>query len=492
MANAARVHGHDASARRSLTDGQAESSLASNTIAIRSLQIAPLHSSVPRALHAVVAPHPLLEVSRYQRDFDEVGTLGRGGYGVVYHVKHRLDGVAYAVKKVPLSAARLQRIQLRGQSELDNLLLELRTLARLEHPNIVRYFSGWIEWSSVGQPSRSYAIPGRPARSPSQRADAVLGAEEDRFSDSLMLSRVETQSDDENVVFEDTYSRESASSSSSHHALEANGTARSTRATVSDHEIECTSRQDEPSPTGISNSATNGVLQTSDGPVLCLHMQMSLYPMTLADFISPPTPNLPSVAPLRHCFHLAPSVEIMLALLDGVEHLHSEGIIHRDLKPGNVFLGANSNPRSTRGLVDLMLCDQCRAQGTANPVTLSVRIGDFGLVTTVADLTDDHIERRPVGTEIYRPQTTHSSPRKALDLFALGIIFFELLWHFDTRMERHETLQRLRSGHFPPRFERQGLDDVVDCIKIMLGMDEEIVLTIDTIRKRLRGIASLG
>ena len=60
VANAGRVNSHGGSVGRFLTDGQAESSLASNTVALRSLQIATPPSSVPRALHAVVAPHPLL------------------------------------------------------------------------------------------------------------------------------------------------------------------------------------------------------------------------------------------------------------------------------------------------------------------------------------------------------------------------------------------------------------------------------------------------
>lgn len=41
--------------------------------------------------------------SRYREEFEELSVLGRGGYGIVYHCKHRLDGNEYAVKKVPVS-----------------------------------------------------------------------------------------------------------------------------------------------------------------------------------------------------------------------------------------------------------------------------------------------------------------------------------------------------------------------------------------------------
>jgi translation initiation factor 2-alpha kinase 3 len=81
--------------------------------------------------------HPMFEMSRYLRDFVEVGMIGKGGFGRVYHVQHRLDGSNYAVKKINLNQHRLKRIQERGQAELDSLLNELRMLAKFDHPNIL-------------------------------------------------------------------------------------------------------------------------------------------------------------------------------------------------------------------------------------------------------------------------------------------------------------------------------------------------------------------
>src|SRR4051812_25698196 len=81
--------------------------------------------------------------------------IGKGGYGKVFHCQHRLDGGHYAVKKIVLSSSRLQRIQHRGPVELDTLLTELRTLAKMEHPNIVRYYAGWLEYCAPGVPARS-------------------------------------------------------------------------------------------------------------------------------------------------------------------------------------------------------------------------------------------------------------------------------------------------------------------------------------------------
>jgi translation initiation factor 2-alpha kinase 3 len=111
-----------------------------NAVNLDNLQIASM-PTFPMSLGPYVAQPPLFG-SRYTQDFEELGVLGKGGYGIVYQCRHKLDGVVYAVKKVPVSESRRQQILIRGQPEIDDLLSELRTLAQLDHPNIVRYFNG--------------------------------------------------------------------------------------------------------------------------------------------------------------------------------------------------------------------------------------------------------------------------------------------------------------------------------------------------------------
>jgi len=103
--------------------------------------------SLPPVLQTLIS-HPSSHPSQYQRDFSEKRLLGQGGYGKVYHVKKRLDGSEYAVKKITLNQSRLHKLHVHGEAELDSLLIELRTLAKLKHPNIVRYYNGWLELSS--------------------------------------------------------------------------------------------------------------------------------------------------------------------------------------------------------------------------------------------------------------------------------------------------------------------------------------------------------
>jgi hypothetical protein len=77
-------------------------------------------------------------VSRYKKDFDEVGRIGRGGFGSVYRCRQKLDGREYAVKKVKLSSY--------DEAKNKRLTREVKNMAALSaHANIVRYFGTWVE-----------------------------------------------------------------------------------------------------------------------------------------------------------------------------------------------------------------------------------------------------------------------------------------------------------------------------------------------------------
>eukprot|EP00285_Hemiselmis_virescens_P020055 CAMPEP_0173388892 /NCGR_PEP_ID=MMETSP1356-20130122/11094_1 /TAXON_ID=77927 ORGANISM="Hemiselmis virescens, Strain PCC157" /NCGR_SAMPLE_ID=MMETSP1356 /ASSEMBLY_ACC=CAM_ASM_000847 /LENGTH=260 /DNA_ID=CAMNT_0014345903 /DNA_START=30 /DNA_END=809 /DNA_ORIENTATION=- len=77
-------------------------------------------------------------MSRYLKDFEEIGRIGRGGFGSVYCARQRLDGREYAVKKVKLSAT--------DEAQNVRVTREVKNMAALSaHPNIVRYYGTWVE-----------------------------------------------------------------------------------------------------------------------------------------------------------------------------------------------------------------------------------------------------------------------------------------------------------------------------------------------------------
>lgn len=509
------------------------SSASSNLeMALTNLAIAgPAHgSSLPQFpgnhSDALMPSHPLLDSTRYVRDFKQTGMLGKGGYGTVFQVQHRLDGLSYAVKKIPIGPTLLHKIQRKGQSELDAILIELRTMARMEHPNIVRYYSGWIEWSTpqdrtpltvresrlLQGPSASVteSEDSPPHNAPSQGAgDPSFGEEGVTFGASV--------SDDDGILFEDSDSRSIASRGTDAANLGSDLPvverirSRNTLASVrDDDDVEVIAR--DATASSIDHSFTNTGPETPSPSSLTLHIQMSLYHMTLSEYLRTDAPDPASTVTWRHCFHLHGSAQILLAIIDGVEYLHSEGIVHRDLKPGNVFLATRTlgpsphGRQSTRhhhrpaGTIDPFACKGCQASAPAAPnppVALHICIGDFGLVSAIqadqpsstptqdmdyanpesliTQQSSSPRHNRAVGTPLYRPPDTPTANaytahnHSSLDIYSLGIIFFELLWPFGTRMERSEILNKLRDqGEFPVGFPEEAKGLIADMLKTPL------------------------
>lgn len=59
--------------------------------------------------------------------------IGKGGFGRVFKVFHHLDNQCYAIKQIRVA-----------EDNLENALKEIRILASVSHPHIIRYFHSWI------------------------------------------------------------------------------------------------------------------------------------------------------------------------------------------------------------------------------------------------------------------------------------------------------------------------------------------------------------
>lgn len=82
---------------------------------------------------------------QYADTFTEIKLLGEGGFGSVFEALHLADGQRYAVKKIHIPASQVSKSSKPGTSAWDQPVLELRSLASLNHPNVVRYHHGWFE-----------------------------------------------------------------------------------------------------------------------------------------------------------------------------------------------------------------------------------------------------------------------------------------------------------------------------------------------------------
>jgi eukaryotic translation initiation factor 2-alpha kinase 4 len=130
-------------------------------------------------------------------------------------------------------------------------------------------------------------------------------------------------------------------------------------------------------------------------------------------------------------------------ILEGLAHIHGLNVVHRDLKPENVFIDAASN----------------------------VRIGDFGLATTgqhnLSDKTSAaalHLSSdmtRSIGTAFYVAPEVRSSVggtyTSKVDMYSLGVIFFEMCYRPVVGMERAQVVENLRRKEptLPTDFDSQ-------------------------------------
>ena len=526
---------HRTSQQPTAFQGTAEAQVQQLTWEMDNMNIFPPPS---KELHLAPLAPRLHMHSHYHSTFEERGILGRGGFGRVYHTYNILDQREYAVKKIPLSPRLSRRYHDGGHKELAHILREVQALARLDHCNVVRYHATWLEAPAepVKSLTRSQTIPLR-----SYRGQMLLEDKPAQSSDEADRGRVVSHSlaktftdpfggpTGEGVVIPRI--RQIVSATSKEHSASNNDYnsfdpfARSSH--DNDHSKPLWSAQpsrnvsvsapNETAPLftdGHSGHAYSLISDHDDPTVYVLHVQMSMYPLTLAEYLLPassPRRHSPTTSP-RHCFHLVPAVRLILGILCGLQYINSQGYIHRDIKPSNIFLSVLefASPlalSAEQGYADIGSCPSCSHSRLrfVNP-----RIGDFGLVAELARATDSTDRNsggsdgaKAVGTEYYRPpRHEHSAEAvdESIDVFALGVILLELLWGCATRMERMALLQGAQLGRVPEKFRdklnaeghsESVISHVEACVAGMIHPDPKRRWRCDMVKESIEGILSM-
>ncbi|KAK9906778.1 hypothetical protein WJX75_007809 [Coccomyxa subellipsoidea] len=345
------------------------------------------------------APRAGEEVSRYLSDFQELRTLGKGGYGLVVAAVNRLDGRQYAIKKIKMPSS--------APAAYSRLMREVATLARLQHPYIVRYFQAWCEAGIGDMPMDT-------------DADTDVGDWLAETSES-QLHAVGTSMRQLTFTGLDTVQEVSCE-----------GTPSSAPAANSNDE------------TAVEWTQTQKTGSRQAAPQQMLYIQMEFCPRTLRQVLD----ESPSGMEPEDCW------QVVRQLLAGLANIHSQGIIHRDLKPANIFYDARGDIKlGDFGLAKFASMPESEEEAEERGISCAKERHDADSQhgSALGETTGR------VGTSFYiSPEVANGWARydDKVDIFSLGIVAFEL-WHpFATGMERVALLRDLQShGVMPAEWE---------------------------------------
>ena len=131
---------------------------------------------------------PLVRYTRYASEFKEISALGKGGFGTVFKCINVLDSREYAIKKIRIKSY----FDANGvpskhlSAKLQRVLREVKILAVLDHVNIVRYYTAWLEIEGNG--GNEFCNEDEIAITSGHRDVEVFSSEMSRISTSIALS----------------------------------------------------------------------------------------------------------------------------------------------------------------------------------------------------------------------------------------------------------------------------------------------------------------
>uniref|UniRef100_A0A8C9ZVW4 Eukaryotic translation initiation factor 2-alpha kinase 3 n=1 Tax=Sander lucioperca TaxID=283035 RepID=A0A8C9ZVW4_SANLU len=450
-------------------------------------------------------------VSRYLTDFEPVQCLGRGGFGVVFEARNKVDDCNYAIKRIRLPNRELAR---------EKVMREVKALAKLEHPGIIRYFNAWQEsppegwqeemdqrWlkdaSTTDWPmsfldhmeALSVKVPVSSSVSPASGPGGdVLEASADARALLSSSAGSAVGFDDGDLSFHPLLGHDSLMSERDSQAdPDASDTPHSFELCPPRGPSDCTSSsfdivfedsgcdRDADADTASSSGAASPSTLTEKNSSSSSHTrhQESVPPSssspprpTSLTLALPPTPPTQRVQPSPKVYLY---IQMQLCRKENLKDWMAQRCLPEQREHNqclDIFLQIAEavDFLHSKGLMHRDL----KPSNIFFTMDDVVKVGDFGLVTamdqeededepsvlTPAPLLTRHTGQ--VGTKLYMSpeQLSGNSYSHKVDIYSLGLILFELLYPFRTQMERVRTLTEVRALRIPEVFSKNNVQEL--------------------------------
>ncbi|KAK1928856.1 Eukaryotic translation initiation factor 2-alpha kinase 1 [Phytophthora citrophthora] len=432
---------------------------------------------------------PFVCQSRFVNEFEELSAIGKGGFGQVMLAENRLDGRKYAIKRVGLN------LKNQTSKTLQKFLREVKILALLDHPNIVRYYQAWLE--KVEESER-----GRPAAPSSVASDtSSFGglAKAKNYSTSNLLAPISELEFSGNQRHLETFYSNGSLMSDNADDDGFDWDRGSTSGVDNDDgwKEEDLVVQNKPLsrnlPSRVSSSRSpgdhvSGEDSSFNAAEKCdhwLYIQMQYCAgRNLGDYLAVPTRPM----------ELSRMLKIFVQIASALAHVHSCGLIHRDLKPANIFVADVDRDEIKLGDFGLS-----RYAANVNNLNAPASLDDSqqgpssfnGLRETPlstsmwSNMSESNEVTAGVGTYLYASpeQVAGKKYNAKTDIYSLGMILFELCHErFGTTMERYITLRDARDSKFPVDLRAaKRCPEILEMLRKLLSHDPSTRPTADEV-----------
>jgi translation initiation factor 2-alpha kinase 4 len=403
------------------------------------------------------------ELRRHKTDFVVLEELGRGGFGRVYRVRHRLDGKEYALKVVRASS---------NTDEMEKIVREVQVLSSIQSNYVVRYYSAWIERGDLISEELDDSSQGD--------EEEALGwmtssGEESSFTttaDTRGAPKTKTTTTDDDPICN--------LCQSNYKDWEVTLEQWGLIDTVLQPLNLCVDCYKTSIPAHTYDVSNISIRETTVLPE-CLYILMEYCESTLLEAAeAEATRNKESSSSSSDSFRWS----LFAQILEGFAHLHANAIIHRDVKPSNILVHENVVKIGDLGLAtkNSRTHHHHHHQQHQNQHHHS-NYSSFTREETINGNHQDHdatsqtpTKSNDVGTYFYmapemrRSSSTGNNHKKhpsssydeRVDIYSLGVVLVELFHSpFGTGMERAKVLGDLMGNVdgqepiFPPEWTVQ-------------------------------------